>query len=232
MFRENHGESSTKEILSPLPQPFRFALLSMYAGDPQLGEDGEMHPVDPATGIRPAEGMWIYDLCRKVRPQATLEIGLAYGFSTIFFLAALAENGNGRHTSIDPYQRPIPGVWAGIGLTHGTRFGGQRFRFIEKPSFAALAHLADQSERFDVILVDGRHMFDLALTDFTLSADLCSMGGFIILDDMWLPSIQRVAAFIRANRRDFTAVDTPAANIAAFRRVGPDDREFKHFEEF
>lgn len=234
MFFEDYSgaERSPGEILSSLPQPFRSALLSMYAGDPQLGEDGERHSLDPTTGIRTAEGMWIYELCRKMKPQATLEIGLAYGFSTIYFLAALAENGNGHHSSIDPYQRCATGRWAGIGLAHGRRFGGDRFRFIEEPSFAALTHLADQSERFDVIFVDGRHMFDLALTDFTLSAELCSTGGFIILDDMWLPSIQRVVAFIRANRRDFTNVETPAANISVFRHVGTDDREFKHFVEF
>jgi hypothetical protein len=58
----------------------------------------------------------IYELCRKVKPQATLEIGLTYGFSTIYFLAVLAENGNGRHSSIDPYQRCHPGRCAGIGL--------------------------------------------------------------------------------------------------------------------
>lgn len=203
----------------------------MYAGDPQLGEDGERHSLDPATGIRPAEGMWIYELCRKVKPQATLEIGLACGFSTIYFLAALAENGSGRHTAIDPYQRCTPG-WAGIGLAHGRRFGGDRFRFIEERSFAALAHLADQSECFDLIFVDGRHLFDLALVDFTLSAELCSKGGFIILDDMWLPSIQRVAAFIGANRKDFTHIETPATNIAVFQHTGTDDREFKHFVDF
>jgi predicted O-methyltransferase YrrM len=100
---------SREQILSSLPEPFRSALLSMYEGDLQLGEDGEKHSLDEITGISPAEGMWIYELCRKVKPQATLEIGLAYGFSTIYFLAVLAENGNGHHSSIDPYQRPGDG---------------------------------------------------------------------------------------------------------------------------
>jgi hypothetical protein len=57
------------------------------------------------------------------------------------------------------------------------------------------------------------------------------MGGHIILEDMWLPSIQRVVAFIRENREDFTEVETPVGNIAVFRRTGEDDREFKHFME-
>ena len=138
---------SREQILSSLPEPFRSPLLSMYEGDLQLGEDGEKHSLDEITGISPAEGMWIDELCRKVKPQATLEIGLAYGFSTIYFLAVLAENGNGHHSSIDPYQRCHPGRWAGIGLRHGGRFGGKRFRFIEECSFAALTHLADHAER-------------------------------------------------------------------------------------
>ena len=49
-------------------------------------------------------------------------------------------------------------------------------RFIEERSFAALTHLADNSECFDIIFVDRRHLFDFVLTEFTLSAELCSMG--------------------------------------------------------
>jgi hypothetical protein len=56
MFCESRSESSPGEILSSLPEPYRSALLSMYAGDPQLGEDGERHSLDPITGILPSEG--------------------------------------------------------------------------------------------------------------------------------------------------------------------------------
>ncbi len=222
---------SREEVLSSLPQPFRSARLSMYAAEPQRGEDGQMHALEGNTGLSPSAGIWIYELCRRTSPLATLEIGLAYGFSTIYFLAGLAEDGNARHTAIDPYQLRAPG-WRGIGLAQGKRFGGDRFRFIEERSSAALIHLAQQSECFQIILVDGRHLFDLALVDFTLSAEVCSMGGYIILDDMWLPSIQRVVSFIRTNRQDFTELETPVANIAAFRRTGTDDRKFKHYADF
>lgn len=230
--RPQRVEPSPDEILSGLPQPFRSALLSMYAGDPQLGEDGEKHSLDGATGISPAEGMWIYDFCRKLKPRATLEIGMAFGFSTIYFLAALAETDDGRHSAIDPNQRRTSSTWSGIGLGHGRRFGGDRFRFIEEPSFQALTHLADQSEQFDLIFVDGSHLFDFALTDFILSAGLCPVGGYIVLDDMWMQSIQRVVAFIKTNRSDFTGVETPVANIAVFQRTGTEHRKWDHFADF
>lgn len=219
-------------VLCSLPEPFRGALLSMYAGKPQLGSDSEDHSIDPATGVSPAEGTWIYELCRRIKPQATLEIGLAYGFSTLYFLAALTANNSGRHTSIDPYQVKVPGRWAGIGLAHGRRLGGERFRFIEEQSFAALTHLADGSARFDIIFVDGRHFFDIVVTEFSLSAELCSMGRYVILHDMWLPAIQRAVAFIRSNRTDFEYIETPLANIAVFRHTGTDDRQFRHFVDF
>jgi predicted O-methyltransferase YrrM len=226
-------ERSPSDVLKTLPNPYRAALLSMYEGEPQLAEDGERHRLDGCTKVSPVEGMWIYELCRKAKPHATLEIGLAYGFSTIYFLAALAENGDSRHTAIDPYQRRLPEViWAGIGLGHGRRLGGDRFRFIEEPSFPALIHLADQSERFDVIFVDGAHLFDRVLVDFTLSAELCSKGGYIIFDDCEWPSIQRVVSFLRSNRRDFAEVETPVASIAVFQRTGMDGRNGKHFAEF
>ena len=220
------------QILSSLAEPFRSVLLSMYAGDSQQGIDGEKHSIDPAIGISPAEGMWIYELCRRSKPQATLEIGLACGFSTLYFLAALVENGSGRHTSIDPHQLKVPGQWAGIGLAHGSRFGGERFRFLEEPSFAAIPHLADNSEHFDIIFIDGRHFFDVVVTEFTLGAELCSMGGHIVLHDMWLPAIRRAVAFLRANRTDFNYITTPEPNIAVFQRTGTDDRQFKHFVDF
>jgi predicted O-methyltransferase YrrM len=220
---------STDEILSPLPQPFRSALLSMYKGEPQLGSDGEQYSLDGKTAITPEEGMWLYHLCREAKPKTTLEIGLAYGYSTVYFLAAIRENGVGRHSAVDPFQRH----WHGIGVCQPRSLSmSDGFRFVEEKSVTALAHFADRGEMFEVIFIDGNHRFDDALVDFTLSAGLCPNGGCIILDDMWMPSIRRAVAFIRSNRKDFEEIKTPVSNIAAFRRIGEDARAWGHYVEF
>src|ERR1700730_15866182 len=91
-------------LLAPLDPHFRSALLSMYRGESQLGADGQMHPIDQTTKICPSQGMWIYDLCLSVKPKSTLEIGMAYGYSTLYFLAAITRNQAGHHTAIDPFQ--------------------------------------------------------------------------------------------------------------------------------
>jgi hypothetical protein len=107
-----------------------------------------------------------------------------------------------------------------------------RFRFIEEKSLFALAHFAERGKTFEVIFIDGNHRFDDAFVDFTLSAELCPMGGRIVLDDRWMPSIRRVVTFIRSNREDFEELKTPVANIAVFRRIGEDKRPWHHYVNF
>ena len=216
-------------ILSSLPLPFRSALLSMYNGEPQLGSDGERHNLSKIARISPEQGMWLYNLCRETKPKSTLEIGLAYGFSTVYFLAAIHGNGFGRHTAIDPFQSGYQGIGSRQPQTLGMV---DSFLLMEERSFSALVRLAERKQMFEVIFIDGNHHFDNALVDFTLSAELCPMGGYIILDDMWMPSIRMAAAFIRSNRKDFDELKTPVRNIAAFRRIGQDARSWRHYVEF
>ena len=88
--------------LDTVGQPFLSLLQSLYRGETQTGVDGALHEIQPTEGIGPKEGMWIYDLCRKVRPRATLEIGMAYGYSTLYFLAAAHRTFSHRSLAVDP----------------------------------------------------------------------------------------------------------------------------------
>jgi Methyltransferase domain len=221
--------AEAERLLRDVPEPFRGRLLSMYRGEPQRGTDGHLHPIDAVTKISPAAGAWLYQFCVQHRAQHTLEIGMAYGFSTIASLAALAHNHGLSHTAIDPFQEEL---WAGIGLAHARALDATRVRFMNEPSFAALARLASEERHFDVIFIDGVHLFDGALLDFTLSAGLCPIGGHVILDDLWMPAIRRVCAFIRTNRLDFAEVPVRVGNTAVYCRVGPDERDWKHFVDF
>jgi predicted O-methyltransferase YrrM len=228
--RQPDVSPAVEEVLAPLDPPFRERLLSMYRGEPQLGLDGKLHAIDPRIKISPSQGMWIYELCLSVRPKATLEIGMCYGFSSLFFLAALAKNKSGHHTAVDPDVRKH---WHGIGTTHVSALGMESvFRYIEEPSVRAGVDLTRESSNFDVILVDGSHRFDDAMSDFYLYAPLCGMGGRVIFDDMWMPSIQTAVAFVRANRKDFVESPQPHENICVFTRVGQDVREWDHFQPF
>lgn len=225
---------STQELLERLDEPFRSSLLSMYEGNQQRGFDGQMYSLDALTKISPEQGLWIYDLCLSAKPQATLEIGMAYGFSTVYFLAAMAKNGQGKHTAIDPFQKS---GWHGIGLTVANELAATlsdscALRFIEDRSDRVATDLVRDKQLFDIVFVDGNHRYDDVLVDFYLYAQIVSNGGYIILDDMWMSSVKTVVEFIRTNRHDFREIASPVSNIAVFQKVGEDYRNWDEFSAF
>jgi predicted O-methyltransferase YrrM len=203
----------------------------MYNGEPQLGGDGRPYPVNAKAAVPPRQGMWIYDLVRQTKPDNTLEIGLAFGFSTVFFLAALHNNGKGHSFALDPYEVQH---WGSVGLTREKVLNlvPGTFVFSDEDSIQGLTRFAREQRQFGVIFIDGYHRFDDVLIDFSLASLVCEPGGHIILDDLWMPAIQRVVAFIRRNRMDFTEVLTPIRNIAVFRKTAADERPWHHFVEF
>ena len=81
--------------------------------------------------------MYIYDLCRRLRPQRTLEIGFAEGFSAMYFLAAAKSNGTGSHVAVDPFENQD---WHGQGLQKVEESGMKdQFRFMDSEIHSGLA---------------------------------------------------------------------------------------------
>jgi len=215
-------EVSESAFLSPLGEPFASVLCSMYAREPQLGSDGKLHPIDTTARISSSQGMWIYQLIRDMKPERTLEIGLALGFSTVYFLAALQKNGKGNHIAIDPFEY----LWHDVGLTRAkvTNVAPGTFTHINEHCVKVLTKMWDEERRFDVILIDGDHKFDGVMIDFYLTSLVCGTGGFIIFDDLMMLPVRRCIDFVRKNRADFIEVDTGLPNMTAFRKVGDDKR--------
>jgi predicted O-methyltransferase YrrM len=206
-------------------------LESFYEGEPQLGSDGKLHPINAVTKISRKQGILLYDLWKQIRPEDSLEIGLAYGYSTACILSARHEIGKGHHTALDPFQTS---AWSGIGAMVAQRLGiAEHFSFLEEYSEIAIPEMIRSGREFQYIYIDGKHTFDATVVDFTLSARVLSKGGLIILDDMWLPSIRSVVSFVEANRVDFERVESPVRKVAIFRKIEhPDLRKWDHFEPF
>lgn len=212
------------------------ALRSMYASEPQRASDGRLVPIDDTTRISVDEGLALFGLVVDNAVTDTLEVGLAYGFSTLYLLAGLSRVGGGRHVAVDPYQGSD---WDGIGVTVAGRVLAQLpamsaadFTHLPMRSESALVDAARTGRRFGLIFIDGYHRFDDVLVDFTLAAHLCPIGGIIVLHDMWLMSIRAVASFLRTNRADFVEIDTGCPNLVAVRRVADDQRMWDHFRPF
>lgn len=168
------------------------------------------------------EGDALTALVEQVAPTRSVEIGLAYGVSSLFICDALAAVGAERHWVVDPLQfgqrggdrdmvfegaqwqdldwSPETG-WRGIGLANLRRAGfGDLVEHLNAPSHLALPPLIEAGERIDFAFIDGWHTFDYVLADFFLIDMLLNEGGVIAFDDASNPAIHKVLRYVLSNR--------------------------------
>ena len=86
--------------------------------------------------------------------------------------------------------------WRGIGVHHLSQCGFSAFELLEQPSELALPALLAQGRTFDFAVIDGWHTFDHTLLDFFYVDRLLDVGGIVMIDDLHLPGIRRVARYI------------------------------------
>jgi predicted O-methyltransferase YrrM len=220
-----------ERAIADLPTPMSQLLMSMYRAEPQPGSDSQLHQLDANRGVSGMDGVYMFNLARKLKPKRTVEVGFAEGVSTLFFLAAVKANGGGLHVAIDPFERTDH---HGVGLEKVRESGmGEHFRFMEATSLSALPALAAEGSSFEIIFIDGDHRFDAVFTDFILADQLCPMGGYILLHDPWMQATSKVVRYLERNRADYSrAIVASDVNIAVFRKTGEDRRGWLHFVDF
>jgi predicted O-methyltransferase YrrM len=164
------------------------------------GQSRQLH-----SNIDEAEGQFIQDVIRELKPRYSIEIGCAYGVSSLFICEALADVGAERHIIIDPYQLgsdhegPDSG-YEGIGLLNLKRAGLDRIvDFHAELSFRCLPRLLEQGVKADFAFVDGMHTFDYAFADFFFLDKMLGPGGVVIFDDLCYPSIRKLCRYIVRN---------------------------------
>ena len=149
----------------------------------------------------------------------TLEIGLGIGCSAGAFLLSGRSR---RHTviNIDNPERQ------NVALENVRKFDGDGiFELREESSHSALPKLAANGEKFDVALIDGGHRFDDIFIDFHYVRSLLNPGGFVLLDDLWMPSTKAVVSWIEANLGfEWERLQKAPKNFAVFRKRDVADR--------
>ena len=125
----------------------------------------------------------------------TLEVGCAYGLSSLHICLATRNRDLASHTIIDPNQNTS---WDGVGIRNLEKAGISFFSLIEERSEFALPQLLDGNEgQFDFIFIDGWHTFDHTLLDCFYATRLLRVGGILAIDDASFPSVRRVVNFIK-----------------------------------
>jgi predicted O-methyltransferase YrrM len=219
-----------KERAPNLHQATINVLIDMYSSDRLQGTESDKPiPLDGISAISLDQGAMINQLMRTHSTERSLEIGFAYGFSTIWMLDALLSRNNSLHVSIDPFEKSHYG---GIGLYQVQRLAYEtRFNWKNDLSIHALSDLIRDAAKFDFIFIDGNHRFDDVIVDFYLSDHILKPGGLITFDDMWMPSIQAAVSFV-LNNRDYELVPQSVWNMTVIKKKRNDVRDWRHYIDF
>jgi Methyltransferase domain len=163
-------------------------------------------------------------MIRSARPQVSLEVGCAYGISSLYICEALREVNAAKHIIVDPYQHfplgkgPLSG-FEGIGLANLKRAGySDIIDFRAVPSYQHLSHLTEERVTIDFAFIDGMHTFDYVLVDVFLIDKLLKPGGIVVLDDFSYPSIRSVCRYVLSNLR-YHCVGPPSSHTVLWRRL-------------
>lgn len=206
-------------------------LSKMYSATHLIGTDEE-RPValNASTRTSIVQGSELNRMARAVGARRCLEVGLAYGFSTIWLLDAVMQQPGGLHIAMDPFQQE---TWQGIGVQQAGRFCATQdaFTWLPETSIEALVKMAQTEDPIDFAYIDGNHRYDNVLIDFFLIDQMLRVGGIVAFDDRWMPSIRTVASFVETNRA-YRAVPHKARNLIAFEKLADDHREWDHFVPF
>ena len=142
--------------------------------------------------IDAAKGAFLQHWIARVQPAAVLEIGCAFGMSSLYIQEAL-EGKLAVHTIIDPQQES---EWHGIGRYLLESAGCQRLVWMEEGSETALPALLKQEARFDFAFIDGWHTFDHVLLDFFYINRMCKTGAVVVFDDADFPAVRSLLAYL------------------------------------
>jgi hypothetical protein len=195
-----HGDPDAMNCVQEHIQPAtRIILTRLYSGLPVVGKSGKVFESRPALSTTRNLDEIVEILCRT-RPENTLEVGMAFGGSSLIFadVGRTMCTGIYRHTAIDPYQST---VWDGVGMQCLESAGLQSFiELFEQPSALVLPRLLSEGRRFGLIYVDGSHLFEDVFVDAYFCARLLTVDGYLLFDDSSNRHVAKVLAFIDRNQ--------------------------------
>lgn len=210
-------------------------LSQMLVSNTVIAQDGNGKPL--SSGLNEAFLNALYRTVLRHRPGTVLEVGMAYGTSSLAILSALSNlNSPRKLLSIDPNQSSD---WNNIGVLNVKRAGfGHLHSIVEQPDYIALPELLKNSTTIDFAYIDGWHTFDSVLLDFFYIDKMLPVGGIVAFNDTGYRAIHRVLQFVRTHRkyeeltvglrRDYSARN-PLVSLA--RRVTDFSREDRYFQK-
>ena len=159
-----------------------------------INSSGDTIPLHSNTSLN--QGYFLQEMFDLIKPKKSIEVGFAYGISSMFILEKHREvhSTEGAHIVIEPDN-----YWGGaaefnIDLEGLLPYLDVRRDFSDK----VLAKLFLENLRIQYAYIDTTKKFDAIMQDFYMINKMMDVGGVVILDDCGgsCPGVQRVARFI------------------------------------
>lgn len=207
-----------------LPARFRDHLLGRIYGTGEVTSGPEVRREIFPWALSAEAGAVLFNLVLGNRLDRTLEIGMAYGLSSLFLCQAHQDKAEGGHVAIDPCQKA---EFLSIGLGNIRAAGLEaRLRFMDEPDYLALPALLREGRGYGLVFIDGLHMFDYTMLDFFYADRLLDEQGFLVFDDGLLPGVARAIEYVRSNRA-YEPIDLGCERLAGFRKRAADARSME-----
>lgn len=190
------------------------------------------------VGLSRERGLCLLDLVVDEQAKTCIETGMAYAMSTSYLLQGCLQNATSRPEaaiviSVDPFEETD---WGGAGARFIEDCGAASFhRNHPVPSELLLPQLVRDEQRFDFAFIDGDHRFEHVFTDIFYARRLVRPDGLIVVDDAWMPSVQKAVRFFCSSQLCTHENDhleqTQKLFCLRVSSIG-DGRPWDHFSEF
>ena len=139
------------------------------------------YPID--YSLENFSNIFLYMLCKIIKPDVVVETGVAYGTSSSYILQALCENNRGKLYSIDSVFRP----WESksmIGSAIPYDDLRSRWQLILGPTSNTLNKLLNTLGKVDIFFHDSLHTFKNMMFEFETAWPFIKKDGYLISDDI------------------------------------------------
>ena len=160
----------------------------------EINSQGEAVPLHSNTSLE--QGLFLQEMFDLVKPLQSLEVGFAYGISSMFILEKHKELNSkvGAHIVIEPDY-----YWGGAAEYNIEKENLSQYIQIKRDfSDKVMAGLFLENVRVQFAYVDTTKQFDIIMHDFFMLDKILDIGGIIVFDDCggsW-PGVQRAVRFI------------------------------------
>lgn len=192
----------------------------VHRGNEKRTMRGTVRVIDPGCSIPREEAYYLYNLVRKEVPHCCVEIGMAWGFSSVAIAAALRDNETGYLISIDPFQES---VFEGVGWETLQQYNlHNRVIVRTERSDAELPRMLVDGRKIDLAFIDGCHQVDSVFVDFYYISKMLRPGAIVVFDDVRYPAVKRAVGHALGNL-GYKSVPCPK-RFFAVRKTREDER--------